>query len=421
MKKILTLIKREYKESVYKKSFIIMTILMPLLMVALGVIPSLLIRLESGKSKDLHIIDQSGLVYESLKMSMQDTLESGEMRFRLSLIDVGADSLQAAIDAEKKLISKDEISGLIIVPALVLQNEPVKFMARNVANFNLNSRIRQSVSQIISMYRIKKSGLDPQTVSKLIQPVQLKTIKISKGGKESERGFMEEYFGTFVFVLILYMTLILYGTSIMRSIVQEKSSRIIEVLLSGSNPFQLMAGKIIGQGAVGLTQYLLWAAFGILFVLYGGNVVPISTKYFSFAPHIFIYFILFYVLGYFLFSSLFASIGAITNSDEEAQQLTFPVIMLLIVPLIFLGYLVKNPDSSLSVILSLIPFFSPIVMFARINLSAPPFMEIFGAVAILVVTIIFFIWIVSKIYRVGILMYGKRPNLAEIVRWMKYK
>lgn len=421
MKKILTLIKREYKESVYKKSFIIMTILMPVLMIGMGVIPSLLIRMESVKSTDLHIIDQSGLVFEQLKMSMQDTLENGELRLRLRLISATADSLQSIINAEKKLISNDKINGLIIVPVGIEQNSAIKFMARNVANFNLNNRIRQSVSQIISMYRLKKSGLDPQAVSKLIQPVQLTTIKISKSGKETEKGFMEEYFGTFVFVLILYMTLILYGTSIMRSIVQEKSSRIIEVLLSGSNPFQLMAGKIIGQGAVGLTQYLLWAVFGILLILYGGNIVPISTKYFSFSPQIFIYFILFYALGYFLFSSLFAAIGAITNSDEEAQQLTFPVIMLLIVPLIFLGYLVKNPDSSLSVALSLIPFFSPIVMFARINLSAPPFPEILASVAILIVTILFFIWIVSKIYRVGILMYGKRPNLAEIMRWMRYK
>lgn len=421
MKKILTLIKREYKESVYKKSFIIMTILMPVLMVGLGVIPSLLIRMDSGKAAELHIIDQSGLVYEQLKSTLQDTLENGDLRYKLSSISADEKNLEEIINAEKELISTDEINGLIIIPAGIEDTSSVKLMARNVANFDLNNRIRHTISQIISLHRIKQSGLDPQLITKLTQPVNLKTIKISKSGQESEKGFIEEYFGTFIFVLILYMTLILYGTSIMRSIVQEKSSRIIEVLLSGTNPFQLMAGKIIGQGAVGLTQYLIWAAFGILFVLYGGNVVPISTKYFSFSPQIFIYFILFYVLGFFVFSSLFAAIGAMSNSDEEAQQLTFPVIMLLIVPLIFLGYLVKNPDSSLAVILSLIPFFSPIVMFARINLTVPPFLEILGSIFFLVITIIILIWIVSKIYRVGILMYGKRPNLAEIVRWMRYK
>ncbi len=421
MNKILTIIKREYKDSVYKKSFIIMTFLMPVLMIGLSVVPSLLIRMDTAKPSTLHVIDRSEIVFDNLKTFLQDTLENGGLRYRLSRIEADSANLESAIEEEKELIRTDKITGLIIIPANVEQEAGIRLMAKNVANFNLNQRIQYMVGQIVSTHKIQKSGLDPQLVAELTKPVRMRTIKITKSGEESERGFMEEYFGTFVFVLILYMTLLLYGASIMRSIVHEKSSRIIEVLLSGANSFQLMAGKIFGQGAVGLTQYLLWAAFGISFVTFGKDILPVSTEYFNFSPEIFVYFVLFYILGYFIYSVLYAAIGAMTNSDEEAQQFSFPVVMLLIIPLVLTGYIVKNPDSSLAVTMSMIPFFSPIVMFARINLSSPPFIEILASIFILVLTIFILIWIVSRIYRVGILMYGKRPNLVEIIKWMRYK
>jgi len=421
MNKILTLIKREYKESVYKKSFIIMTILMPLLMIGLSVVPALLMELKTEKTVKLHVIDQSGLIFKDLEKSLSDTLGNGQKRYRLTLIPSNPQNENTISSEEKRMIQKDKIGALIIIPAAVIDSGSVRFFSRNVANLDLNRRLRSAIGRILSRQRAEKLGLDPQLITRVTQPVKLKTIKISKSGKESERGFIEEYFGTFVFVLILYMTLILYGTSIMRSIVQEKSSRIIEALLSGANPFQLMAGKVIGQGAVGLTQYLLWAIFGIALVLYGGNFMPVSSKFFNFTPQIFIYFIVFYILGYFVFSVLYAAIGALSNTDQEAQQLSFPVVFLLIIPLMLIGFIVKNPDSGLAVILSLIPFFSPIIMFARINLTSPPFFEIFTAIALLVLTIFLLIWIVAKIYRVGILMYGKRPSLPEIIRWMRYK
>jgi ABC-2 type transport system permease protein len=217
------------------------------------------------------------------------------------------------------------------------------------------------------------------------------------------------------------MTLIFSGNTIMRSIILEKSSRIVEVVLSTTSPFKMMAGKILGQGFVGLTQYIIWATFGITLAVYGNKILPISNEYFSFAPSLFVYFVIFYVLGYFLYATLFSAIGAMVNTDQEGQQLSFPVIMMLIIPLMILGLIVKNPDSSIATVFSLIPFFSPIIMFARINLSSPGFLEIGSAIMILILTILFLIWIVAKIYRVGILMYGKRPNLPEIIKWMRYR
>ncbi len=419
MKKLWILIKREYIESVFKKSFIFITLLTPLIMIALGVIPSLLIGLESEEPVVLNVTDKTGFVYDRLNAALSDTLSNGSKKFFLNLKSDDSNP-EFSIANEKTLVETGVIDGFLFIPEDIAETSELSFYSKNVANFDLNRRIENTVTEIVVNKRLVASQLDPQLINTLTKRINLKTFKITKGGEESERGFGEEYFSTFIFILILYATLILYGTAIMRSIVQEKSSRIIEVLLSSASPFQMMAGKILGQGSVGLTQYLIWALFGIGMVLFGGRVIPISSDYFNFSPMLFVYFVLFYILGYFVFSTLYAAVGAITNTDQEAQQLSFPIVFMLIIPMMLLGFLVKNPDSNISVILSLIPFFSPIIMFARINISAPSFVEIGGSIVILIITIIFLIWLVSKIYRVGILMYGKRPTLPEIIKWLRY-
>ncbi|MGD9897538.1 MAG: ABC transporter permease [Calditrichaceae bacterium] len=419
MKKLWILIKREYMESVFKKSFIFITLLTPLIMIALGVIPSLLIGLESEEPVVLNVVDKTGFIFTRLNSALSDTLSNGSKKYFLNLKS-DAENPEYSISNEKIMVETGVVDGFLFIPEDITESSELSFYSKNVANFDLNRRIENTVTEIVVNKRLAASQLDPELINKLTKSINLKTYKITKGGEESERGFGEEYFSTFIFVLILYATLILYGTSIMRSIVQEKSSRIIEVLLSSASPFQMMAGKILGQGSVGLTQYLIWAVFGIGMIFFGGRVMPISSDYFNFSPMLFVYFVLFYILGYFIFSILYAAVGALTNTDQEAQQLSFPIVFLLIIPIMLLGFLVKNPDSNIAVVLSLIPFFSPIIMFARINLSSPSFLEIGGSIVILIITIIFLIWVVSKIYRVGILMYGKRPTLPEIMRWMRY-
>lgn len=421
MNEIRTLIKREYKEAVFKKSFIVITLLTPLIMIALGTVPSLLVMMETEEAIRINVVDQTNFVFDRLQTTLNDTLNDGSSRYMLERIETPLNEPQSILDDQKKRIEDEEIDGLLYIPAQVIENDEIFYYAKNVANIDLNRRLKSTVEEIVSNHRIKKSGLDPQIINELTKAVKLKTVKIVKGGEESERGFLEEYFGTFIFVLILYVTLLLYGNAIMRSIVQEKTSRIIEVLLSASNSFQLMSGKILGQGFVGLTQYLIWAVFGVALVIFGGKVLPVSGDFFNFSPMIFVYFVLFYMLGYFLYSTIYAAVGAMTNTDQEAQQVATPIVFLLIIPIMLLGFLVKNPDSTLVVALSLIPFFSPIIMFARINLTTPGTGEILLSIIILILTILFLIWLVSRIYRVGILMYGKRPTLPEIVKWVRYK
>ena len=421
MKKIITLIKREYKEAVFKKSFLIITLLTPLLLIALGILPSFLLMLETEKSYTIHVIDESGLIADQLSASLQETLKDGKPKYIFHEVSVTKTALPDSMSIQKGLISEDKIDGLLYIPASIADTGNVEFYSQNVANLGLNRELQETVNKIVSTYRIHQSGLNPLLVEKLTKHINMKTIKITKEGEESESGFVKEYFSTFIFVLILYMSLILYGTSIMRGIIQEKTTRIIEILLSTASAFQLMAGKILGLGAVGLTQYLIWATVGMLVVIFGSSILPQTGQFLSLNPIIFVYFVVFYILGYFLFSSLYAAIGAMTNSDQEAQNLSTPVVMILVVPIVMLGFIIKNPDSALSIFLSQFPLFSPIIMFTRINITQPSTLEILSSIIILMVTNILLIWLTSKIYRVGILMYGKRPSLAQVLKWIKYK
>lgn len=418
MKKIWTLIKREYTEAVFKKSFIILTLLIPVIMIGMGIVPSVLIGLDSEEPYRLSIIDETEMIYDRLAMTLSDTLKDGSPKFLITRT-ARNDSLHICITSARMEVEKESIDGFIHIPPGIFEDDRMYFYARNVANFNLNQRIRSAVEQIVIEHRLEASGLDVQVVNKLTRRLDLKTFKIMKGGEQKDSGFMTEYLTTFAFVIILYITLLGYGANVMREIIQEKTARITEVLLSSANPFQLMAGKILGQGAVGLTQYFIWSVVGLGLIFFGSAVLPVSENLFRISPVVFIYFILFYVLGYILFSSLYAAVGAISGSEQEAQQVAAPIIFILIIPLMLIGFMVKNPDSTLISIISFIPVFTPIIMFMRINLSPPPAAEIWGSVVLLILTILVVIWITAKVFRVGILMYGKRPTLPEIIRWVR--
>lgn len=421
MHNVLAIIKREYKEAVYKKSFIILTLLMPVLMIGFTVLPGLLMQVKTQKQVNIHVIDQSGKIFNALQKSLaNDTLKTGKPRYALTLVSVGQAPLQNILNDEKKLISAKKLDALLLIPADLDSSLQVRFYARNVADIDMTSRLKNEISTILSRQRLLAAGIQPELIQKLTKKVKFATYKITKKGKESKSGFLQEYFSTFILAFFLYFTIILYGAGIMRSIIQEKNSRIVETILSGANAFQFMAGKILGMGAVSFTQYFIWIVFGLGLFFIGTSYFPISTDFLQLNPMILFYFVLFFVLGYLLYSALYAAVGAISNSEQEAQNAAYPVTLSLLVPIILFSYVVKNPGAPLSVTLSEIPLFSPVIMFARINLSNPSAWQILLSIGLLVVTIVLAIWIVAKIFRVGILMYGKRPTLAELMKWIKY-
>jgi len=423
--KFWTIFKREYLTRVKTKGFIIGTALTPLLIIALTIGPGLLMNMKSEKVKHLSVIDMSGIVYEKLVLALDDTTDSGERLYELTQVPANLNTLDNVKEELSQSVDKDKIDGYFIIPEDIIESNKSEYYAKSVSNFDQNRIYRNTVSGIITNYRLKESNLDPEIINNLTRRVQLKTFKIEKGGEEKEDVGLS-FAVTLVMVMFLYMALIMYGAFVMRSVYEEKLSRVVEIIISSCKPFQLMAGKVLGIGAVGLTQYFVWAAVAGILTFYSGSIihmfsagagdVPIPTIPIS----VLVYFVIFFILGYMLFATLYAALGAMVNTEQDAQQLQFPVIMLIIVAFFFAFHIIRQPTSSLTRIVSQIPFFSPITMFTRISVQTPPFSEILLSIVILIVAIIFLIWLTGKIFRVGILMYGKRPTLPEVLRWLRY-
>ena len=424
MNKLWTIFKREYLTRVKTKGFLIGTALTPLFIIAVTIGPGMLMNLKSEKSKNISVIDLSSIVYFELENSLSDTSDSGENLYNLKRVDASTDNVESVKTELSQAVDNDEIDGYFIIPEDIVESNKSEYYAKSVSDFDLNRTYRNIISRVITNYRLKDSNLDPTLINKLTKRVELKTFKVEKGGEETEDQGLS-FLVTFVMVMFLYMALIMYGAFVMRSVYEEKLSRVVEVLISSCKPFQLMAGKVLGIGAVGLTQYMIWATVAGLLTVYAGSIISMFSPGADSVPiptipiSVLVYFVIFFVLGYILFATLYAALGAMVNSDQDAQQLQFPVIILIILAFFFAFHIIRNPTSGLSQIVSMIPFFSPITMFTRISVQAPPFSEILLSIVILIATIIFLIWLAGKIFRVGILMYGKRPTIPEIFRWIR--
>jgi len=422
MKKAWKIVKREYWERVRKKSFIIVTVLGPLLMAGLVFIPVLLVEFVPGDQKRVPVIDLTGKIYPQLVEGMDYKLKGGRREFLFNRIDVKEKSLKQVEDELTLMAEKGEIYGFLLIGEDIEAKDNFKFFSKNVSNLTVMERIQGALSRVVVGLRLDREGIliKPDRLNELTKGVVLEPIKIGKGGERKKSGFEKEYLSTFLFVMILYMTILLYGVSIMRGIIDEKSSRIVEILLSSVSPFQLMMGKILGIGLVALTQYGIWAVSALLVFLYG-SAMGGMIDYLSFlSPTTLIYFVVFFILGYFLFSAIYAGVGAVCNSEQEAQQIQTPVATFLVIPMMLAIFLIQNPESKAAVYLSFFPLFTPMVMFMRINTVTPPFYQILLSIILLVLTLLFLIWVASKVFRLGLLMYGKRPTIPEILRWIRY-
>jgi len=439
MRKILSVIKREYIQIVRTKGFIIGTILGPVMMVAILVIPVVMSTVAVDKQKTIGVVDLSQEIFLDLdtKLGQEDyRLDDGFRRYVLKktalLPGVSVDELKKELN-EKVL--KEELSAYILVPEDVLEVEDIEtaakkekpeerdmeYVAQHTTDIQELAELNEALNSVIIEKRLRKEGLDPQKVSQYIKRVRLTPIKVTKKGEEKDTmgTFMVSYF----LALILYMAILIYGSVIMRGVIEEKSSKVVEVILSSLRPFQLMLGKILGIGAVGLTQFSIWAVFGLAATQYSQTLIPAGADFnlVSIPTYIFVYFVVFFILGYFLYATLYAAVGSMVNSEKEAQQLIMPITMFLILPLLLLIFVIRSPDSTLSVVLSLFPLFAPIIMMLRVSVLLPPFIQVGGAIVLLILAVLAMTWLAAKIFRVGILMYGKPPKFAEIVRWLRYK
>jgi len=286
--------------------------------------------------------------------------------------------------------------------------------------------MQEAIRQSMIASRLEGAGIKSERIDSLIRmKVDLSTVRLDERGR-GESGIVNFIFG-FIVAFMLYMMIMLYGQNVMRGVLEEKMTRVAEVVMASVKPDILLAGKILGVGAVGLTQQIVWFGSAAAFITYGAVMakamgIP-EMKNFTFptvSPLLFVSLFLFFVLGYILYSSMFAAVGAMVGSQEEVQQAAQPVVLLLIASIIFIQPILLNPSSTLAVAMSVIPFTAPVIMPLRMTAIQVPPLELIGSLVGLGLTCWLAIWAAARIYRIGLLMTGKRPNLKELVRWIKY-
>ncbi len=426
LNKVLFLIKREYLIRVKTKGFIFGTFFLPFFMLLMSVIFVVLGRFAGEDQKQIVVIDLSRRVFDPLDVFLNETKTDAEEQplYRLEQMETDLNELEELKGFLNKQVEEGERDAFLLIPEDVFENNQFELYAKNVSNFDFNATLENAISNVVSVIRLNESGLDPQLVGRLSQRVRIKTFKVDEAGAKEESG-MASFWMNYIMVFLLYMMLIFYGQFVMRGVIEDKISRVIEVVLSSVKPYQLMAGKIIGIGSVGLTQFIIWVAslffistygMGLVGQLRAGTNIPIP----SIGVWTFVAFILFFLIGYFLYAALYAAMGSMANSEGDAQNLQWPALSMIIFSFMLMFVIMRNPTGMLAVILSLIPFFSPILMFTRISLNSAPLNQVIFSIVLSIMTIIGLIWTGGRIFRIGILMYGKRANLKEALKWIKY-
>lgn len=435
MHKFWTILKSEYAQVVKKKSFIVGIVLTPFFLIIVTILPAMLADKDISSRESYAIIDLDGRgigdrFAESLKRyKLDDDTATEAYRltqiYRVSPEDTDyLDSLKTVLDSA--ILLKNLKYYMIIYPNVDMTDSAL--MVSKALSFKTSSRFERRISNILAAMRLENSNINLPIDSVLTMTRDINMLMASPGGKK--RDFLVVYFGAFIFVMIVFISVISFGQVLMRSVLEEKSSRVMEVLISSVSPFQLMMGKVIGLGAANLTQIAIWGLMALaVFFFRGAFEIPEQISAIVSNPILVGYFVIFLMIAYIMYASMFAFIGSICNTDKETQNFMFPIIMSLMLPVFLLMYIVQEPDSTASVILSLIPIFSPTMMVARLNIIGPEtfnfadpiILEATLGVIISSLFALFMIWITGRVFRVGILMYGKRPTMPEIIKWVRYK
>lgn len=423
-------------ERVSKKSFIITTILMPILMVALMLAPALIMMMSTSETKTIAVIDDSGAIAPNLK-------NNEEVRF------VTPDQPRDSVMADNSLF------GILIIERGILEGNPTARLYTNEASsLSIESGIQSQIESIIETEKLKAYNIEnlDKILDDVRTPVTMQTFRNDKGDEESESSSSAISYAIGVaMTFLLYMFLLLYGQMVMTSIIEEKNNRVLEIVVSSVKPQQLMMGKIVGIGLVAVTQIMIWV---VLMAVISGIALPAlvpadmmsqaaafnagtidasaldadpdllqTISIFSnvgYLLSIFGYLLLFLIGGFLFYSSIYAAIGSAVDNIQDAGQLQSVVVFPIIIGLIFAMTAAADPNSTMALVLSLIPFTSPMVMMVRIPFGIPAW-EIVTSLILLYISFVIMVWIAAKIYRVGIFMYGKKPTIRDLIRWASYK
>lgn len=430
------IIRREYFERVKKKSFIFTTLLMPILMLALMVIPTLIMTMSEPDMRNIAVVDRTGQIYSALT-------DKATITYR-----------QAETDSINQLLADDAIDAVLVIPDNVLEGAGMmKLYNKNASSITMETEITDQVNDIVEQQKLR--SYDIENLSQILDAVKsnvtLQNIRAEEDGAMSESSTGLSYILGIILTFMLYMLILLYGQMVMTSIIEEKNNRVLELIVSSVSSTKLMLGKICGIGLVAVTQIVLW---GVLLAIISAFVVPmvmspqmaadlaamqsggVDTSTLAtdidllqamsligdpmYIINLFVLLLLFLIGGFMLYAAIYAAIGSAVDNIQDASQLQSLIIIPIVFGMIFGMSAGTDPSSGIALWTSIIPFTSPMVMMARVPFGIPVW-EIVVSLVVLYISFFLMVWVAAKIYRVGIFMYGKKPTIKELIKWVSYK
>ena len=429
MKKIWIVLKSEFIRRVRSVWFIVGTLLAPLILVGVSVLPAVIGAAAIGSDeRTIVVVDETNVLLDNF------IEEIGDQYNVIEPSGISADSLREAVLA-------GNYDGFLIIPAPIIDGGgEAEFYSVEGSGLTGAARLGNSLSRALEEYRLDAYDISDEVRAILEDYVSVRTVKLTEDGEEADSGAFYSLLG-YIMGFIIYMAMFLYGAYVIQGVLEEKTTRVIEVMVSSVRPFQMLMGKVLGIGAVGIVQMVTWSVLILGVIFFAGSLIAFfldpadlnlgvdasqeellqaaNITIPSIHPSVFLWFVLFFLGGYLLYASLFAAVSSVVEQQQDAQGLLTPVYILIIIPIMFIVFFVESPNSTLAISLSMVPFFSPILMVVRIAVTEVPLWQSLLSYVLLIGTFIGAMWVSSRIYRIGILSSGKKPSLRELARWVR--
>jgi len=414
MSKTLAVARWEYLERVKSKAFLIGLFLTPIIMVGMGILPSVFATQEDEETRVIGIIDRSGVTAREFARRMEERyrLANGAPNYSVRSIAVGQTiDLGEAVRQANNMVSNGEIEGYCVVDGDAAPDSVVEYRSRSVGDFRVGIRMQETLKGIVAERRVLAMGLDPRVLKELVVNLDVRMVKLSKAGEKEEAGFEKIFFSAFVFLMMMFFLIATSGQILVRSVIEEKANRIVEVLVSSCSPTELMAGKVIGLSGLAFTQLGFWTIIGVAAsVQFGMELIN---------PGHALLLVIYFILGYLFYAAIFIGAGSPLTTEQEAQQVNTYLILLLVLPMMLALPAMKDPEALWLRVLTFIPFFTPTMMALRVPIQVPALWEILLTVVLMILSIYVVMVAAGRVFRIAILSTGKSPSFGEILRWAR--
>jgi ABC-2 type transport system permease protein len=453
MRKFWAVVKREYVQRVRSRMFLVITLGAPLMFALFTVVPMLIANIKTGGPVRIAVVDETGRMFarvrESLARGHGRDEEGGEAdasagarealgQNRQAQIERAAKTTEPSFEVEQvasagrtaeelraqldERVRAEELDAYLVLPRDVLGEGEALYYSRNLGDVFTRGQVEDALEVAVREGRLDERGIKPEVMRAVNRPVKMQARKAGgAGGEGDDKG--QGFFLVFGAGFVIYLTILMYGQVVLGAVIEEKETRIAEILFSSIRSFPLMLGKLIGVSLVALTQFAIWGLALAAFSLYGaaalaGRGLPVGFRL-DIPASVYAYLVLFFLLGYFIYATVYALVGSMVTTSQEGGQLAMPIILVLVIGFYMAFPVIRSPGSPFAFWVSLVPFFAPITMLIRIVTQTPPFWQIALSLVIGFATVGLLLWLAARVYRVGMLMYGKRATIPEVLRWIR--